>query len=184
MKTGMFACILPLFLVACGDAFPYPIALDTRFTAHETRMIREMMAEMDRLGDLVGEERLVRTNGSFTDADGVFDDTNAMDERYEMYRLDDPSQCRDHVEEYPALGPIEALGGFAHGHDVAIVMFNISDDVTFRHVALHEMGHLYGMHHVDDPDAVMNPFGNPVTAFTTADRREFCHAQGCDADGL
>lgn len=179
-------CSAALMLAACGREFPRDIYLDARFSKAEVAEIKEAIAEVNKLGRLIGEERLIEVAGRFKDDDGRFGQDNVDNDDDELYRIGSPGECWDFVEDFQdEFGDIGNLNGFYTGTDVGILIFNLNrpDRPTTRYVAMHELGHFVGMHHViGNSWAVMAPSGYGPQAFTSADKEEFCLQHGCDPD--
>ena len=95
----------------------------------------------------------------------------------------------------PALtGPVVGLGGAAgattqgkerlvsgivylDGPEMGTMLLRPTGSAEIRAVMLHELGHLVGLQHVNDPTAVMYPVESPdVPDFSAGDLRGFAHA--------
>ena len=97
------------------------------------------------------------------------------------------------AEQEPSLnGSVVGLGGGASsgygGQSVIVSGFayidaEIDDEARMRKVWLHEIGHLIGLGHVDDPDQVMKQWGEiPLQEYGPGDLEGLWHLgaeQGC-----
>ena len=182
--------LIPLYcsafvLVACGREFPREISIDDRFTRSEMADIRSAVAEVNKLGELIGEDRLIEISGTFHDGDGRFGQDNIDDGCDELYRCGTASDCLDFVRQYEdEYSSYDNLYGFYTGTDIGLMVFNIDRaGRPLKFVAMHELGHFVGMLHVtNNRNAVMHANACCADSFTAADREEFCLRHGCDPD--
>lgn len=53
---------------------------------------------------------------------------------------------------------------------------------ALQSVVLHELGHVIGLGHIDDKEALMYPYSNGLTKFTPTDKGAFCCLYDCRTD--
>lgn len=74
--------------------------------------------------------------------------------------------------------PPEGYLGWTTADDHLIRFARGQEELEYRHTALHELGHVMGLHHLQDPHSVMYPSHGPIV-FSWCDRVECERVGAC-----
>lgn len=157
---------LAFALASCGgDAW----SVDDRFSPEEEQELRRGAEVWRRLGQDVELEFGVRASESNRGAKQiVIVGPRAME-----------NLSRGLGRDKVAVG-IHEEDSRGFDRRIAIRLDRVGPDVPLWFVLAHELGHSFGMLHVDDPTAIMgNPYGGNVGCAVRSDVLELCRVQGC-----